>query len=216
MVQGQGRRNKVTPHFENADRSNQYCTAHRRAFLTLGFAAVAAGCAQPLVPEVQLPDWEMIKRNHETSYSGPNFERLVRVGAKVLSAPTKDGPWQYAVVKDDFPLVLAFRGNGLIASAQVFDQCENDGQLGALLAWVVMFPLPSLRATGERSMRFNKDAILQADVASIRALAKAGYDPRDALEIARRVPIFFEEQVEAELPRWPAMENELRRLGYQV
>jgi hypothetical protein len=192
---------------------------HRREFLSLGLAAAMAGCAQPLVsqvPTVQLPDWEMIKRNHETSFSGPSFERLARVGGRVLATPTKDGPWQYGVVKDDFPLVLAFRGNGLIVSTQVFELCENDGQLGALLAWVVMFPLPSLRTTGERSMRFNKDAILQADVAAMRAMAKAGYDPRDALEISRRVPIFFEEQTESELPRWPAMENELRRLGYQV
>lgn len=200
--------------------------SNRRRFLTLGLAAAAASCAQHLAPDVQvpavrspevhLPDWNMIKRNYETSFIGPSVERLRRVGQKVLSAPLQDGPWQFGVVKGDYELVLAFRGNGLIVSNHVLDLCENDGQLGALLAWVVMFPLPSNRFNGLSGFSRDFDGIVKADVATLSVLAKAGYDPRDALVIARRVPITDHVLPEFDARRWLRMENELRGLGYQI
>lgn len=193
--------------------------ATKRGFLTCGLAACMAGCAQPLVPEVQQPNWDMIKRNWDSVFIGPDFDRLKRVGLKVLSAPTKDGPWQFGVVKSEETVVLAFVGNGLIVSTQVLKLCENDGQLAALVAWVVNFPLPSTRISGPRNLTFdvsNATVIIKADIATLRTLALAGYDPRDALGIARRVPVSDDVQLDLDAQRFSAMESELRKLGYQV
>jgi hypothetical protein len=191
-------------------------SATKRNFLILSLATLAAGCAQPLVPEVQLPDWDMIKRNYEASFSGPDFDRVRRVAQKVLPAPVSGGPWQFGIVNDANGPILAFRGNGLVVATSELKLCENDGQLGALLVWVVHFPLPSLRTTDERKLRLDIGPIIEADISSIRALTKAGYDPRDALVIAKRVPVTFESEPQLNMPRWVAMEQELRALGYQV
>jgi hypothetical protein len=189
---------------------------HRRGFLSLGLAAALAGCAQPLLPKVQLPDWNAIKRGGGISFTGPIFERVKRVGQKVLPMPTRGGPWQFGVVAGDSIIVSAFHGNGLTISNGALDLCENDGQLGALLLWATMFPVPSGWISPTRSLTPDVSAVVKADVATLRGLAQNGFDPRDDLVIARRVSEASGGEPEMEAPRWAAMETALRTLGYQV
>jgi hypothetical protein len=193
--------------------------ASKRGFLTLSLAACVASCAQPFVTDKNLPDWAMVKRNYSVTFTGDGFERLARVGQKILPQVKSDRPWQYGLLEEDALIVTAVLGNGMLVSVKALQQCENDGQLAALMAWVVMFPLPSTRIAGQRNMTFaetNATVVVRADLAVIGALAKAGYDPRDALAIARRVPISDDVDTQLDAQRFSAMENGLRALGYQV
>jgi hypothetical protein len=185
----------------------------RRAFLAWGLTAIVAGCAQ--APDrLRLPYWREIVARGDLIQSGPEYERIKRIGQLVLR-PLENGPaWQFGIDPSLSPISLAAIGNGLVVSKGALQLCENDGQVAAILA----LRAETLRLTNQRrssnSAKADPDAL---DAIVIRQLARAGYDPRDALVIAQRLVVGAQDgEAQVQSLRITTMNAELRKMGYQV
>jgi hypothetical protein len=134
----------------------------------------------------------------------------------VLRPPERGPAWQFGLDPSDSQFLVAADGNGIVISKGVLRLCENDGQVAAIIA---------LRAEALRAATQDvalKGARVQpepepSDVIVMRQLARAGYDPRDALVIAERLAIGLQgNAAESHGLRTATMKAELRRLGYQI
>jgi predicted Zn-dependent protease len=120
--------------------------------------------------------------------------------------------WQFRLVDDDNPKASADKGGIVMVTTGLLALCENDGQLAASLLRAVLLANPTLLS----AVKMSAVPAFNADETIIYALAKAGYDPRDGLEIWARV-----EQTRAagDLPfsaRQSAIKAQLRKMGYQI
>jgi hypothetical protein len=187
----------------------------RRALLAIGLTALVTGCAQTPY-RLKLPTWQDLVARGELIQTGPEYERIKRIGQLVVRPPNNGPAWQFGFDPSDSQFSEVADGNGLVLSKGVLQLCENDGQVAAILA---------LRAETQRSMA--QDAQLKAyvvqpepepiDVMVMRQLARAGYDPRDALVIAQRMATVQEEnETASQRHRFETMKAELRQMGYQV
>jgi hypothetical protein len=190
-------------------------TPPRRALLALGLGALVASCVQaPYRPH--LPTWRQMVARGDLVQTGQDYERIKRIGQLVLRPPERGAAWQFGLDPSDRQFSVAADGNGLVLSKGMLQLCENDGQVAAILA---------LRAEALRAVA--RDVALKgshvqpepepSDVIVMRQLARAGYDPRDALVIAERLAIGLQgNAAESHGLRTATMKAELRRLGYQV
>jgi hypothetical protein len=190
-------------------------TPPRRALLALGLGAVLASCVQaPSRP--RLPTWRQIVARGDLIQTGADYERIKRIGQLVLRQPERGPAWQYRLDPSDSQFSTAAAGNGIVVSKGVLKLCENDGQVAAIL---VLRAETLKLSTHSRAFTSPKTAPEAEDIDAIviRQLARAGYDPRDALVIAQRTPIGTEvEDVGAQSLRLASMMTALRKLGYQI
>jgi hypothetical protein len=187
----------------------------RRAVLALAMTALVLGCVEAR-PLPRMPTWRDLNARGTIIQSGPDYERIKRIGLSVLSPPVRGPAWQFGIDPSNSPTSMAAEGNGLVLSKGMLQRCENDGQVAAILA---------LRAEALRVAA--QDVALKGshvqpepepiDVIVMRQLARAGYDPRDALVIAERLANGLQgNAAESHGLRVIAMKVELRRLGYQI
>lgn len=190
--------------------------AERRGFLTLGLATVLASCAPNILSKVDLPTWNNVRTGKDVLFSGPDYERVRKVGDRILTKPIRGPDWQYGVSQNQSISSLAFFGNGITISKGLLTLCENDGQVGAILFQASSRPMARELTMASWQQLQDASSAIDADVATIRTLARAGYDPRDALVIEQRITRLEGDMPETQAPRWIAMARELRKLGYQV
>jgi hypothetical protein len=187
--------------------------ACRRSFVFFGMVLALSGCTNMPATDDSFPDWRTMKRRGGLMFSGPAFDRVKRVGRAVLTKPT-DGPtWEVGVIEGSSTLVKAFQGNGLLVSTTMIERCENDGQLAAQMVWATYFKMPHGPSSLPNTLVPDAAVVRTADLATLQALAKAGYDPRDALILVQSQTPDGNEPSEARLRD---MKVSLRKLGYQV
>jgi hypothetical protein len=187
----------------------------RRSVLALGLAAALAGCAENLVGGAR----QSVSREDVPSVviliDGPDRERLQQVGETILPSTTTGIKWQFQLMASDDLRAFRRPENSILLSKSLLALCENDGQLAAILALTSMDTVATGTNLGGTTQNLPTLGV-DRDVATIRALAKVGYDPRDALQIAKHRARTSVDDVVTQVPRWIIMETELRRLGYQV
>jgi hypothetical protein len=187
----------------------------RRGVLALGLLAGLTACVGKSALNRGSSLGSDAKTGGEFVRSGQDYERLRRVGTQLGVEPQNGRPWQYGLIAHDNVVALAFSDGNVIVSSRLLALCENDGQVAALLARAAMMPLPQ-RVSKAAFSGSQQESGSERDGATILALAKAGYDPRDALAIAKRQHSAANAPQDNQGPRWAAMETALRRLGYQV
>jgi hypothetical protein len=189
--------------------------SNRRSILALGLLAGLTACVGKSALNRGASIGSDAKTSGEFVRSGSDYERLKRVGGQVGALPQNGRPWQYGLIAHDNPVALAFVDGNVIVSTSLLALCENDGQVAASLAMATLMPRP--QGASKAAFAQNQQvSSIERDGAIIRTLAKAGYDPRDALAIAKRQSNAATAPQGNQGPRWAAMETELRRLGYQV
>jgi hypothetical protein len=191
----------------------------------------ASGCTIPLTSNADL-SWSSLLKRDDFSTSGPAYDRVKRVGERVL-VDNYDGAhtWQFGIMTSPDLIAYAVTGNILVVSQGVLDLCENDGQLAALLAHraialgilksnaryaEVTLPLNDRRSSAAVD-KFYSDA----DISAITNLALAGYDPRDGLIVWQHIFGFRGSMmsIASDSPserRLAIMAKALRVLGYQI
>lgn len=187
----------------------------RRSILALGLATALAGCVGNSMPTMRQSGLGDVANGGEILRSGPDYDRIKKVGETILRPNASGDKWQFGIAPINSFGASISAENVIVLTKGLLSLCENDGQVGAILA-LTAIKLPLAGATVGVALLKGPPPAIDSDVATIRALAEAGYDPRDALQIARNVARSSVEAVALQAPRWTIMENELRRLGYQV
>jgi hypothetical protein len=181
----------------------------------LGLGALVASCVQAPYRQ-RLPTWRQIVARGDLIQTGQDYERIKRIGQLVLRPPERGPAWQYGLDPSDSQFSVAADGNGIVISKGMLRLCENDGQVAAIIA----LRAETLRAAAQDVALKGSNVQPEPepiDIIVIRQLAKAGYDPRDALVIAERLANGLQgNAAESHGLRVMAMKAELRRLGYQI
>jgi hypothetical protein len=187
----------------------------RRALLALGLGALVASCVQA-PNRLGLPTWRQMVARGDLIQTGQDYERIQRIGQLVLMPPVRGPAWQYGIDPRDSQFSVATEGNGIVVSKGMLQLCENDGQVAAIL----LLRAETLRARVQDALLKGSRVQPEAepiDVIVINRLARAGYDPRDALVIAQRMPIGSEnENVGAQSVRIALLITALQKMGYQT
>jgi hypothetical protein len=171
-------------------------------------------------------------RNNDVAMSASSGEevqalrRLERAGVRLFGSQQDDVKWEYGIVSGPSLIAMFTAENSFMASLPLLQLCENDGQIAALLVFrdpSIRFSsqgvsaqdtLPPLNAAPTRPG--TAELITKTDVNAIRALARAGYDPRDAMVLWQRIGRVGGDGVLPHATRLAAMAAELHKLGYQV
>jgi hypothetical protein len=187
----------------------------RRAVLALAMTALVLGCVEARTLP-RMPTWRDLNARGTIIQSGPDYERIKRIGLSVLSPPVRGPVWQFGIDPSNSPTSMAAEGNGLVLSKGMLQRCENDGQVAAILALRAETVRAATQDVALKGSRVHQEPE-PIDIIAIRQLAKAGYDPRDALVIAERLANGLQgNEAESHGLRVIAMKVELRRLGYQI
>jgi hypothetical protein len=192
-----------------------YRVASRRFFLIFGAAALSS-CTQLPVSSLDFPNWRSVKRSGGAILSGPIVERVRRVGQTILVPPSDGRPWEFGVIVRDIELAATFEGNGIVISTAMVDACETDGELAAQVFWAANFRRLNERPNYTTDFSTNDNSMTSADAVTLRALAKAGYDPRDVMTLALRQLSAGTGGVVQNDSRLNNIKLELNKLGYQV
>jgi hypothetical protein len=164
-----------------------------------------------------------------TSQAGLHaLERLKRAGQR-LPVPLPRSPtlaWEYGILLDDLPVAAIITGTGFLVSTGLILLCENDGQIAAVLAQRVAFVELVSRAAVAVNLAeplnippasvVLAQANSDADIAAIGVMARAGFEPRDALQIWQRIGRIGGDSALPLAARLDAMAGALRKMGYQV
>jgi hypothetical protein len=170
-----------------------------------------------------------------TAPDGSNTAPLNRVSAigKRLAETGFLTPstWRFGVLNLPSFVACQPEKNTIIVSEGIVALAENDGQIAAILAHTLVRARAALNDPAKQKTL--REAILLdlshapttlgvasadsgADSEAIQALARAGYDPRDARVIWQRIGRVGGDGVIPHATRLAAMAAELRKLGYQV
>lgn len=130
--------------------------------------------------------------------SGPDADFVRALGTRLGAvAGPMPHPWTFVLVRDARPNAFSVGGGRIYLTEGAIRTCETEAELAALLAHEMGHQLsghfceaPGRSVAGASSgLRQHVDPRQEreADEASIRLLAAAGYDPRAALAIATRI-----------------------------
>jgi hypothetical protein len=210
--------------------SHDVCASRalRRRDLFVGLGAMGLGLTLGACQStpVQAPTWADIVRRGTLMTSGQEVDRLKRIAARI-TPPTGSGvALQVGISPEAKPVGYAVLGNGLVISQGLMTLIENDGQLGALIAHRLTCLKPDVTLALATAMATPLNSapkpaayatlVFEADIAAIKALAKAGYDPRDGLVIWQRIGTLDPTDIAPLAARFERMAGTLRDMGYQV
>jgi hypothetical protein len=200
--------------------------ARRDLFKGIGVIALGLTMGACQSTLVQAPTWaDSVKRGNLLT-SGQNVDRLKRIAARLMPASSGGSALQVGISPEARPVGYGVLGNGLVMSQGLMTLIENDGQLAALIVHRLTCLTPDVTLALATAMAAPLNSapkpetyatlVAQADIAAIKALAKAGYDPRDGLVIWQRIGTLDPDDVAPLTARFGRMASALRDMGYQV
>jgi hypothetical protein len=193
----------------------------------LGFGLSVGLCAcanQPVQQNVKASRGTM--PSAEIDMGSAAAVRATRIARRVLTSPNPNVAWSVGIKQGAQLFAAAVAEDSIILSQSLFDLCENDGQIAAILAHRVACYTPDATPALKTKLLAPLNSgpfaapistmYAQADVSAIRALAKAGYDPRDGRAIWQRIGLASNSVDPSHELRLNSMTQELHKLGYQV
>jgi hypothetical protein len=154
------------------------------------------------------------------------IKRVEKAGQILIASTQSPVNWKFGAVSGLALIATFLADNGIMMSETLIERCENEGQIAAILAQrmaLVMLPARS-GVVHNFSQALDlapttlglAEVTSQADSAAILALARAGYDPRDALVIWQRIGRTNGDGTLPHATRLAAMGSDLRKMGYQI
>lgn len=172
-----------------------------------------------------IEQFELYKRDKKMVRSGPDFQAVQRVSARLVPVvKVPEAKWEFVLFEDDTPNAFALPGGKVGVHTGLFKVVRNDAQLAAVLghelghvtarhagqritqgvagtavgvvAGKLLEKKTGLRpevaqgitqgAATLRLLKFSRGQELQADKLGASYMARAGYDPREAVDLWRR------------------------------
>jgi hypothetical protein len=157
--------------------------------------------------------------------SGPEFERFARIFSRMLDVTKmRDNRGARGVLASNELIAYGYIDEHFFISKPVFELCENDGQLAAIIAQRFRastdFNLdemaPAYKLPLNKSLVTEPwlNAMRQGDRYAINVLAVMGYDPRDVAVIWQRIGMSESGGQASFATRLGYMASELQILGY--
>jgi hypothetical protein len=159
-------------------------------------------------------------------------EQVQRVGLRLVEQGFAEREnAQFGMVSNQEPIAFVSVSKTILVSSGALALCQNDGQVAAILAHVIARQKAvhqtvsaggSSFANGTRMLskaplsRAEADLMRQADDIAIISLARAGYDPRDGLDIWIRIGRTGGDGALALGDRMSAIAAQLNKMGYQI
>ena len=175
----------------------------RRLGVALVLSWLAGGAAVADSPESESERSRRAAARIESEWpitgTGPVADFVRRLGAELgRTASARGRTWSFLLVRDRSPNAFSIGGGRLYVTEGTFLLCRNEGELAAIVAHEMghqlagHFQRPGARGTGDVALgsvrqRVDPGEEREADRISLRILEEAGYDPRAALSIAKRV-----------------------------
>jgi hypothetical protein len=194
-------------------------------------ACSAAGPVQPPAPrsvmEMRFPLPDELKPDAEQTLvtAGPEFDRFVRIFSRMLDVTKmRDNRGARGVLASNVLIAYGYIDEHFFISKPVFDLCENDGQLAAIIAQRFRASMgfnlaemaPAYKLPLNKSLVTEPwlNAMRQGDRYAINVLAVMGYDPRDVAVIWQRIGMSESGGQAGFSARLGYMASELQTLGY--